>query len=440
MTNAKITPQTIESEEAVLGSILYVPDCLQDVSFLRAEDFYILRNRWIFEAMLALQNEGHAIDNLSVAELLNRQGKLADAGGQAYLTKLMNSVPHGDHAETYGRLVEAAAVRRDLIARLEAIANHAYDGSLTVQEVIAKSEEEILTVAENRFRNENAVSAFDAISSYWDVLEARHEAFKSGELVQVGLPTGFARLDDMNSGWRDGRLVLIAGRPGHGKSTFMLDQARRQAEAGRSVAVFSFEMTVEELTNKFVAALTGINSLKLDAGKLDGREWGSVAKAMKEIAKWQLQIISCNDATVRDIRRNCEITKRGMGLHLVVVDYIQLMMDDDHKHNNNRVQELSAISRGLKKAAMDLDVPFLVGCQLNRAIEGRAEKEPQLSDLRESGSLEQDANEVLFVRPIEENGHTINCYLKKCRNGSTGLFQAHMDREISRFREVGGGQ
>jgi len=417
---AEAAPFSQEAEEAVLGSVLINPEAFFDVApFLPPDDFYLHRHRWIWEAFVRLQDQRLPIDILTVSEELERQGKLSEVGGPAYLTALVNRVPTSLHAEAYGRLVERAATRRRLLAAAGKVARLAHQAELPVEEAVEDAEKAIFAVGERRLQHE-LQPVKQVLSSYYDQLDyrARHPE------ESVGVPTGFIDLDRLLGGMQPSDLLIIAGRPGQGKSAFCLSVAHNASHLhNKHVAVFSLEMSNEQLVQRLIAQSTAIDAHRLRLGEIRDEEWPVFTQAVSGLSTTHLYLDDTPAITPLQLRTKCRRLHGEVGLDLVVVDYLQLMSGDGRMEN--REQEVSHISRSLKVLARELRVPVLAAAQLSRAVEQRADKRPVLSDLRESGGLEQNADVVMFIhRPEMYDGsaateNLAEIIVAKHRNGPT---------------------
>lgn len=431
-------PFSQEAEEAVLGSVLINPDAFFEVApFLPPEDFYLHHNRWIWEAFLRLQDQRVPIDVLTVSEELERQGKLSEVGGPAYLTALVARVPTSLHAEAYGHLVEQAATRRRLLTAASQVARLAHQADLPVEEAVEDAEKAIFAVGERRLRRE-LQPLKQVLSAYYDRLDyqARHPE------EAVGVPTGFIDLDRLLGGMQPSDLLIIAGRPGQGKSAFCLSVAHNAAQRqGKHVAVFSLEMSNEQLVQRLIAQSTAIDAHRLRLGEIQDQEWPVFTQAVSGLSAVQLYLDDTPGITPLQLRTKCRRLHAEVGLDLVIVDYLQLMSGEGRFEN--RQQEVSHISRSLKVLARELNVPVLAAAQLSRAVEQRADKRPVLSDLRESGALEQEADVVLFIhRPETYDGTPANQNLAeiivaKHRNGPVhpGI-ELVFRRELAKFENA----
>ena len=430
-------PQSIEAEEAILGSILINPDAYYDVAeFLQGLDFYIHRHRWIWEAFVKLHESRVPIDILTVIEELDHQGQLAEVGGPAYLTHLINNVPSSMHATAYAHLVEQSAVRRNMLEAANKIAKLAYDQEIALETVMDDSEKAVFGVSERRI-SRDLEPIQQALSDYYDRISDL--ASRPDEIH--GVPTGFIDLDKILSGLQPSDLIIVAGRPGMGKTGLALSIAKNAAQTHKKhVAVFSLEMSNEQLVQRLISQETGIDSQRLRTGKIEENEWPLFTHAIEVMSDTRIFLDDTPAITPLQLRTKCRRLHLEYRLDLIIVDYLQLMSGDTR--NDNRVQEVSYISRNLKILARELSVPVLAAAQLSRAVEQRSDKKPVLSDLRESGSLEQDADIVMFIYrpevyeddPAKENIAEI--IIAKHRNGPTGTLQLIFRKNIAKFENA----
>lgn len=430
-------PHSREAEEAVVGAVLINPEAYYDVAqFLGAEDFYIHRHRWIWEAFTRLHEGRTPIDMLTLSEELDRAGQLAEVGGPAYLTSLINQVPSSLNAESYGRIVEAHSIRRKMINAANQIASLAYNEESQVDTVMDEAEKAVFNVSERRLKHDvQPISS--VLSEYYDRIDdlaKRPDDF-------FGVPTGFIDLDRLLSGLQPSDLLIIAGRPGQGKTGFLLSVAKNAALIHKKhVAVFSLEMSNEQVVQRLVAQETGIDSQRLRTGKLNEDEWPLFTHAIEVLSDTRLFLDDTPAITPLQLRTKCRRLHMEYGLDLVVIDYLQLMGGDTR--TENRVQEVSYISRNLKVLARELNVPVLAAAQLSRAVEQRADKRPVLSDLRESGSLEQDSDIVMFIyRPDQYEKDTVKqnvaeIIVSKHRNGPVGTVELIFRNALAKFENA----
>ncbi|HZD58404.1 MAG TPA: replicative DNA helicase [Anaerolineales bacterium] len=433
----QIVPHSREAEEAVIGAILINPEAYYDVAqFLRGEDFYIHRHRWIWEAFTHLHEQRVPIDFLTVSEELDQMGQLGETGGPAYLTALINNVPTSLHAEAYGHIVEETAVRRRMLEAANEIAKLAYKEEIGVEEVMNEAEKAIFGVSERRLTRD-LQPIKQVLSDYYDRID---QLMRRGEDT-YGVPSGFIDLDRLLGGMQPSDFLIIAGRPGTGKTAFMLSAAKYTAQVHKKhVAIFSLEMANEQLVQRLIAQETGIDTHRLRTGQLNEDEWPLFAHAIEVLGDTRIFLDDTPGLTPLQLRTKCRRLHMEFRLDLILVDYLQLMSGG--MRIENRVQEVSYISRNLKMLARELNVPLLAAAQLSRAVEQRADKEPQLSDLRESGSLEQDSDVVMFIhRPdlydrdsLKQNVAVIK--IAKHRNGPTGNIELIFRSNLAKFENA----
>ncbi len=429
-----VVPHNREAEEAVVGAVMIDPETYYDLAqFLQADDFYIVRHRWIWEAFNRLHERRVPVDFLTLTEELESSGQLAEIGGPAYLTALINQVPTSLHAESYGRMVEATAIRRRLLTAANQVATLAYKEGEAIENVMEEAEKSIFNVSERRLKKDlQPIKA--VLSEYYDRID---ELAKRPEEI-FGVPTGFIDLDKMLTGLQPSDLLIIAGRPGQGKSGFLLSVAKNAALLHKkNVAIFSLEMSNEQVVQRLLAQETGIDSQRLRNGKLHEDEWPLLTHAIEVFGDTRIFLDDTPAITPLALRTKCRRLHMEFGLDLVILDYLQLMGGDTR--TDNRVQEVSYISRNLKILARELNVPVLAAAQLSRAVEQRTDKRPVLSDLRESGSLEQDADIVMFIyRPDQYEKDTVKenvaeIIVAKHRNGPTGSVELIFLSKLAKF-------
>lgn len=388
----KSMPNNVEAEQAVLGALLIDPDAIiKAAPIVRAEDFYLEKHSWVFSAIMALHERREPVDFLTVVSELERQGKLNDVGGAAYITALINAVPTAVHVEHYAQIVERMSTLRRLIRASTDIAGLAYDGSDEIDEVIDRAEQAIFAVAERRM-SRDMIPIRVAVDRFHDHLDyvQKHQ----GEIL--GVPTGFTDLDRLLGGFQPSDLVIVAGRPGSGKTSFALSVMQNAATKFRKrVALFSLEMSAEQLVQRLVSSMAVIDSQNLRLGKISDEEWPKLARATGELSDASIYIDDSAAITPIEIRAKARRLQSEYGLDMVIIDYMQLMTV--RGRIENRVQEISVISRQLKELARELNVPVVALSQLSRAVESRQDHRPQLADLRESGSIEQDSDVVIFI-------------------------------------------
>ncbi|MCB8968053.1 MAG: replicative DNA helicase [Chloroflexota bacterium] len=434
----RLPPHSLEAEEAVLGSLLIDPDAIFDVStFLRATSFYHVKNQWIYEAIISLNERREPLDLITLTEELRRQERLEEIGGEAYIIGLINAVPTSINAESYGRVVEAAAVRRQMIKAASEIANLAYNEAENINVVIDRAEQTLFSISEER-TTRDLVPIRQIASEY---LERIQELNARGDDV-IGVPTGFVDLDRLLGGLNKSDLIIIAARPGMGKTSLQnamaLTAARRY---GKRVALFNLEMSGEQLVQRMLAAETRIDSQRLRRGDLQEHEWPIFMEAIGRLSETRIFIDDTPSITPNQLRTKCRRLYAEHGLDLIMIDYLQLMQTE--RSSNNRVQEISEISRALKGLARELNVPVVSAAQLSRAVEQRQDKRPLLSDLRDSGSIEQDADIVMFIYRDEyynpdttERPNIAEIVIAKHRNGPTGTIDLYWHNQLATFRNL----
>jgi replicative DNA helicase len=433
----QIVPHSREAEEAVIGAVMINPEAYYDVAqFLQADDFYIHRHRWIWQAFTRLHEQRTPIDFLTVTEELDQMGQLGEIGGPAYLTALINNVPSSLHAEAYGRVVEETAVRRRMLDAANLIAKVAYKEETGIDEVMNEAEKAIFGVSERRLTRD-LQPIQNVLSDYYDRID---QLTRRGEDT-FGVPSGFLDLDRLLGGMQPSDFLIIAGRPGTGKTAFMLTAAKNAAQTYKKhVAIFSLEMANEQLVQRLIAQETGIDTHHLRTGKLTEDEWPLFVHAIEVLGDTRMFLDDTPGLTPLQLRTKSRRLHMEFRLDLILVDYLQLMSGG--MRIENRVQEVSYISRNLKMLARELNVPVLAAAQLSRAIEQRADKEPQLSDLRESGSLEQDADVVMFIhRPdMYDRDNTrpnvAEIKVAKHRNGPTGTIEMVFRNNLAKFENA----
>lgn len=433
----QIVPHSREAEEAVIGAVLINPEAYYDVAqFIKIDDYYFHRNRYIWEAFVRLNERRTPIDFLTVSEELEQMGRLAEIGGAAYLTALINNVPTSLHAEAYGHIVEETAIRRRMIEAANQIAKLAYQEEIGIGAVMDDAEKAIFGVSERRLTRD-LQSIQEVLGDYYDRIGQL--AGRDEELF--GVPTGFIDLDKLLGGLQPSDLLIVAGRPGQGKTGFLLSIAKNAAQLyKKKVAIFSLEMSNEQLVQRILAQETAIDMQRLRTGKLEDDEWPLFTQAIETLGNTRVFLDDTPGITPMQLRTKCRRLHMEFGLDLIIVDYLQLMSGGGR--NENRVQEVSFISRNLKVLARELNVPVFAAAQLSRAVEQRADKRPVLSDLRESGSLEQDADIVMFIyRPDQYEQDTVKQNLAeiivaKHRNGPVGSVELVFRKNLAKFENA----
>jgi len=425
----RVPPHSENAEVSVLGALLLDKDAVIAVAeFLKPEDFYDDRHREIFECAVELYEERVPVDVLTVSERLKKRKALKMIGGTGYLTDLVNKVPTAAHVEHYGKIVKDAAIKRLLLASATKLVDLSLDEGTAADELMDKAESEIFSLSQ-RHLSKSFTLVKDALAESFDRLDELH---KQGEGLR-GVPTGFKDLDDCLAGMQKSNLLILASRPGIGKTAFSLGVAQSLAvKYKRPVGFFSLEMSKEELVDRLLVAQADIDAWRLKTGKLGEDDFTKLSNAMGELAEAPLFIDDTPALSILEMRTKARRLQVEHGLDLLVVDYLQLARS---RQLENRVQEVSEISQGLKNLARELKIPILALSQLNRAVETRGgQKRPQLADLRESGSIEMDADVVMFLwREDEENIENINLEIAKHRNGPLKTIQLFFKGDRIKF-------
>ena len=388
----RIPPHNEEAERSALGAVMLNKEALLDVTeVVKPEDFYNESHREIFDAIMNLYRENTAVDMLTVCEELNRRKALDMVGGRAYIATLTAEVPSTANAGEYAKIVSEKAMLRRLITAAEDITIKGYDDKMAAEELLDYAEGDIFRIAQKRQRNDYA-KIQDVLMKNLRIIDQAVQ--NKGQVI--GLPTGFKQLDEKTSGLQPSDLIIVAARPGMGKTAFALNIAQQSAvKAGASVLIFSLEMSQEQLGQRLIAMQARVESEKLKKGTLDLKDWDRINFALNELNNTKIVIDDTPGISIMEMRNKCRRLKAEQGLDLIVVDYLQLMTFDGRA--DSRQQEISALSRHLKLLAREMNCPVIVLSQLSRAPELRQDKRPMLSDLRESGSIEQDADIVMFL-------------------------------------------
>jgi len=434
----RLPPQSIEAEQSVLGALLIDRDAVIEVAdFLRPVDFYRQANATIYDSIIELYERREPVDIVTVSEALERKGALEQVGGSAYLTSLINLTPTAVNAVHYGHIVERKAVLRNLIGAAGKIAAIGYDDSADVGEAIDRAEQELYTVSDRRVES-GFLPLKNLLHTAYDRLDYLHQ--HKGEIS--GIRTGFADLDALTSGLQKSDLVVLAARPSIGKTSLALNFAEHAAvREGKTVGVFSLEMSKEQLVLRLLSSVASIDSQRLRTGFLEEMDFTRLAPAMNALAEAPVFIDDTPNISTMELRTKARRLQAESGLDMIIVDYLQLMQSSIQSRDSNRVQEVSEITRGLKALARELQVPVVALSQLSRQAEMRENKEPRLSDLRESGSIEQDSDLVMFLWREKERGgededpegEVVNLRLAKHRNGPTGDTKLYFRKRNTRF-------
>ena len=430
-----LPPQNIEAEQRVLGALLLdgamVPPVME---VLRPTHFYRFSHRVIYEGMLSLFEKSEPIDLLTLADALKKAGTLDTAGGPEYIARLADDVSSARRAETHAKLVRSTALLRELIHTSNAIAQRAFTGEDDIDTLVDDAERAMLEISSGRYQR-SVEGMRDIIKHTFPYLE---DLYDRKELV-TGVPTGFTDLDRLTSGLQPGELIIIAGRPSMGKTAFALCIAEYAALASKTAtAIFSLEMSARALAIRMMCGRAMVNARQLQSGYMPSQKWPDLIRSAGELSEAAIYVDDATDLSVFDIRAKCRRIQAEQDLGLVIVDYLQLVHHRD-RSMENRQREISEISRRLKSLAKELDVPVVALSQLSRAVESREGKRPNLADLRESGSIEQDADVVAllyreeYYEPKAENKGLATVILAKQRNGPTGEVELKFFPDYARF-------
>lgn len=433
-------PQNTEAEASLLGALLIDSDAIVKIAdTVSATDFYDKRHERIYEAIMQLYDAHSAIDVLTLSDQLKSNGFLDSLGGPGYLTELTNFVPTAAHVEQYAEIVAQKALRRRMIAASKEIVELGQDESKGLRELIEEAETRLFEVSQQHIK-QDITSLETILAESFDRLDELH---KDKQKIR-GVPTGFKDMDEILAGFQKSDLFILAARPSMGKTALMLNFAHNIAvQSQQAVLFFSLEMSKEQLVDRLLSMESGVDAWALRTSNLTDADFEKIGHAMGTLSEAPIFIDDTPAITISDLRTKArrEAHKRPLGL--IIVDYLQLMSGGSRfGSESNRVQEISEISRGLKQVARELNVPVLVGSQLSRSVESRSPQIPQLSDLRESGSIEQDADVVAFIyreeyyNPETDRKKMTDILIKKHRNGPTGGVELYFDNEKQRFRSV----
>lgn len=434
----KMPPQNIDAEMSLLGAVLIDEETLADISeHVTAKDFYDKRHAIVYDAMMRLYEKHRPVDLLTLTDELKKKNELETIGGSAYITELTNYVPTAAHAETYAEMVAQKAVRRRLIKASSEISEMGFDEDTTTQELLEKAEAELFSVSDQSLK-QDLVSIESILTESFDRMEELHR--NKGSLR--GVRTGYRDLDNMTAGLQRSDLIILAARPAMGKTTLVTNLAYNVATvAKQSVLFFSLEMSKEQLVDRMLADASGVDAWNIRTGNLSDEDFSKLSEAMGEMAEAPIFIDDTPGVSVLEMRTKARRAAHEQPLGLIIVDYLQLMQSSG-RSDGNRVQEVSEISRGLKLIARELNVPVIALSQLSRTVETRSPQIPQLSDLRESGSIEQDADIVMFIyredyyNPETDRQHITDLIIAKHRNGPTGKVELYFHPERLRFTSV----
>lgn len=441
-SSGRIPPQDIVAEKSLLGAIMLSDSVLPDIlPILKPHDFYETRHRSIYDAMLSLYNEHKPIDLLTLTSALRSRKQLKDIGGAPYLTELTNFVPTSSHAKAYAEIIEKASIRRKLIKAGSEIANRAFEDDADVNLLIGTAERELFDVSDTVIKSDYTPME-ELLADAFDRIEKLHK--NKGALR--GLKTGFKDLDNKTAGFQKGDLIIIGARPAMGKTTFAQNLAYNIASINqKGTLFFSMEMAKNEIVDRMISDVSGVDNWKMRTGNLSEEEFSRIGDALGEMDEIPIYIDDTSSMTIVELRNKA---RRAIHDHpeisIIIVDYLQLISGSD-RYAGNRVQEVTEISRGLKILARELEIPVIALAQLSRNVTGRDDPRPVLSDLRESGSIEQDADLVMFLHRPDyyhqnddnyEETHITELLIQKHRHGAIGKIELYFHPELLRFMSL----
>ncbi len=439
----RIPPQELEAEKSLIGALL-----LSDVAFpnvleqVKAEDFYEPSHIDIFKGMIALYEHHQPIDLMTLTSELKNQGTLKKVGGAPYLTELTNFVPTASHVEAYADLVAQAALRRRLIQAGTDIATAAYNSNAKIEDLVGQAEKNLFEVSDKTIKSEY-VALEDLLVDAYDRIEELHR--NKGALR--GLKTGFRDLDKKTAGFQKGDLIIIGARPAMGKTTFAQNLAYNVATRNgdkKGVLFFSMEMANAEIVDRMISDISGIDNWKIRTGNVSDEDFAKIGDALGDMNEVPLYIDDTSSMTILELRNKARRAAHDHNVGMVIVDYLQLLQGSD-RYAGNRVQEVTEISRGLKTLARELEIPVVALAQLSRGVTGRDDPRPVLSDLRESGSIEQDADLVMFLHRVDyyhmnepdyQMTNITELILAKHRHGPVGKIELYFHPELLRFMSL----
>lgn len=433
----RIIPYNAAAEQSVIGSIFMDRECLATViEYIRAEDFYDPRNKELYEAIMDLFNYDKPIDIITVAEQLRQRGTFEKIGGEIYLADIASGVSTSANVKYYAKIVSEYAIRRRLIAVANDISALAYEGNESIEKIMDISEQKVFDVSENK-----NMSGFIPMRDLLSTSFSHVSEIAANPNNITGVPTGFTKLDEMTYGFNKSNLIIIAARPAMGKTSFALNIAHYAAlKAGARVGIFSLEMSDEEIVNRIWFSEAMVENDKIRKGNMQPNDWERLTMALSKLSAANIYVDDTAAVSPMDMRAKCRRLMAEKGLDLVIVDHIQLMQSS--KRTDNRQQEITEISRSLKMLAKDLNIPVVALSQLSRASDSRTDKRPGLSDLRESGAIEQDADIVMMLYRDEyynkdtEHPGEAEVIIAKNRSGSTGTVRLSWQGEFTKFSNI----
>lgn len=437
----KIPPHSLDAEHSVLGSVLIDPECLMKFSdFLRAEDFYSKSNADIFQAILRLSNERKPIDLITIPDILKKDGLLESVGGVSFLAELMTVVPSAMNILEYANIVKKKSTLRKMISAGQNISTYGYDEKKDVEELLEASEKEVFTISQTFLKNK-FVPLKEILDGRFEIFSDRHDM--DDDELDVGVKSGFEGIDKVLGGFQPSDLVILAARPSMGKTGLALAIALNAAEFfGKKIGVFSLEMSKEQLVDRIFANMLQVDMWKLQKGKLSDEEFTRMGPTMDKLAGLPIYIDDTVESSIAALRAKARRLQMEHGLDMIVIDYLQLMSTGDKALAGNRVLEIAEISRSLKALARELAIPVIALSQLSRGVEARTDKRPVMSDLRDSGAIEQDADSILMIyrdeyyNPDTDMPGITEIHVRKNRNGPIGHCDLKFDKAQMRFFDV----
>ncbi len=441
MTNIQIPPHSIEAEHSVLGSLLIDPDALMKVSdFLIVDDFYSQANRDIYEIILLLSNQRKPIDMVTVPEELKKKNLLEKLGGVGFLAELMTTVPSAVNIMEYAQIVKTKSTLRRMVNAGQKITSYGYEEDGDIEGLLEMSEKEVFQISQTFLKNK-FVSIKEILSGRFEFFSERHDC--DDDTLETGVKSGFEGVDKILGGFQPSDMVVVAARPSMGKTGFALAIAINAAEIyGKSVGIFSLEMSKEQLTDRMFANMLQVDMWKLQKGKLSDDEFMRMGPAMDKMSKLPIYIDDTVESSIAALRAKARRLQAENGLDMIIIDYLQLMSTGDKALAGNRVLEIAEISRSLKALARELHIPVMALSQLSRGVESRPDKRPLLSDLRDSGAIEQDADVTImlyrdeYYDPETDHPGITEVLVRKHRNGPLGNCDLRFDKAKMRFYDV----
>lgn len=434
----RVPPHSLDAEQAVLGSVLLRKDCLYDINdIISEESFYSDRHRLIYSVMLELASKNQPIDILSLKTKLEERNLIEQAGGAAYLAELVHVVPSASNVVHYAEIVQKKYMMRRLISASERLSDLGFNETGDLEQILDQAEQHVFELA-NKGTTKKFIEMKDALNETWEIIDKLHNA---GDSIR-GVPTGFRDLDAKLSGLQKSDLIILAARPSVGKTSFALDIARNAAlKHNIPVAIFSLEMSAQQLTSRMLSATSFVDSWKIRTARLQDDDFAKLRDGIDKLSQAPIFIDDIPGNNIIKMRSTARRLKSDKGLGLIIVDYLQLMMPTQARNSDNIVQQVTEISRSLKNLAREMDVPVLALSQLSRAVESRGGK-PRLSDLRDSGSIEQDADVVMFIhredryREHDQRDGVAEILIEKHRNGPTGAIQLKFVPERTTYLDM----